>query len=131
MWIPKIGRLGLANNKFMKKLFPFFTAALFAPLAASAQGLQDARFNLQKFDSGLSYSLSGQVNIWLSGALYILGAAFLALAIYGGIVWLKSAGRENEIERAKKIIWTTVIGLIVLLASYAIAVFALRATGAG
>lgn len=113
----------------MKKSFFILMSAFFAPLAASAQGLQDSRTKLQRFDTGLGSDLPSQANIWLNGALYLLGAAFLALAIYGGLVWLKAAGRENEIERAKKILWTTVIGLIVLLASYAIATFAFKTLG--
>ena len=51
---------------------------------------------------------------------------FLLLSVYGGIVWIKAAGREEEVNRAKKIIVAAVIGLVVVFASYAITNFVMN-----
>lgn len=66
----------------------------------------------------------------LSGGFYLLGTIFLALMIYGGFVWGKAAGRDEEVTRARKIITTSLIGMIILLSSYGITSFVLRKAGA-
>lgn len=73
----------------------------------------------------LSSNLQGTTAIVVSAIFYVVGTIFLGLMIYGGVVWAKSAGREEEINRAKKIIFAAIIGLVVLMASYAITNFVL------
>lgn len=62
------------------------------------------------------------VNIlrWVLGLLGLVAVGFI---IYGGIVWMTSGGSEDKIERAKKIIVNAVIGLILVLLSWAIVFF--------
>ncbi len=59
------------------------------------------------------------INVFLS----FLGVFFLLLMIYGGFIWMMSRGNEQEIEKAKNIITNAIIGLIVVLAAYAITAF--------
>ncbi len=59
------------------------------------------------------------INVLLS----FLGVFFLILMIYGGFVWMMSKGNEQEVEKAKNIITNAIIGLIVVLAAYAITAF--------
>lgn len=56
-------------------------------------------------------------------ALTLLGSIFLVLIIYGGFVWLLARGRDEEVQRAQKIIETSVIGLLVIVVAYAISRF--------
>ncbi len=58
-------------------------------------------------------------------ALSFLGIFFLILTIYGGYTWMIARGNEQEIERASKIFQTAIIGLIVVIAAYAISWFML------
>lgn len=119
----------------MKIVGKVFLASLasFPPAVVLAQGLQNAGTKLGELsDKGvtLSSNLGTVTNSVISAAFYILGTVFLGLTIYGGLVWIKSAGRDQEVERAKKIITTSIVGLVILLSSYAITNFILqRASG--
>ncbi len=59
--------------------------------------------------------------------LSFLGIIFLILIIYGGFVWMTSGGNETKVLKAKKILTQAVIGLIIIVASYAITNFVLHA----
>lgn len=59
------------------------------------------------------------INVFLG----FLGVIAVALLIYGGYLYMTSQGQADKIEKAKKILLNTVIGLVVILLSYAIAVF--------
>jgi hypothetical protein len=43
--------------------------------------------------------------------------------LYGGFVWLTSAGSEDKIGQAKKIITAGIVGLVLIFVSFAIAQF--------
>ena len=66
--------------------------------------------------------------------LGFLGIVAIIVILYGGFVWLTSAGNEEKVGQAKKIITAGIIGLIIIFVSYAIATFVINqlisATGA-
>jgi hypothetical protein len=71
-------------------------------------------------------------------ALGLLGTIFLVLIIYAGFLWMTSGGDEEKVNRAKNLIKNGVIGLIIILCSYAITYFvvtrlmgAIRGEGGG
>ena len=49
-----------------------------------------------------------------------IGVTFLIIMIYAGYTWMMARGNEQEVEKAKNIIIYAVIGLVVILAGYAI-----------
>lgn len=55
--------------------------------------------------------------------LSVFGIIFMILIIYGGYKWMMASGREEELKKAKDTIRAAIIGLIIILASYAIAYF--------
>lgn len=59
---------------------------------------------------------AGIIN-WILGILAVIA---LILVIYGGFVWLFSRGNEEEIQKAKDILYGALFGLIIILASYGI-----------
>ncbi|MBI4090592.1 MAG: Ig-like domain-containing protein [Candidatus Komeilibacteria bacterium] len=61
--------------------------------------------------------------------LGFIGIIFLVLMLYGGFVWMTSGGDEKKISQAKKIIVSATVGLIITLASYAIASFIVNRIG--
>lgn len=65
------------------------------------------------------------VNIsrWILG---IVGSLSLVMFIYGGFVFLISAGSSDKIEKAKKIIIAAIVGLIIVFASWLIIRFVLQ-----
>lgn len=55
--------------------------------------------------------------------LSFLGIIFLCLIIYGGFLWMTSAGNEGKVIRAKQTLTQAVIGLIIILSAYSITYF--------
>ncbi|HCU48075.1 TPA: hypothetical protein DIC39_03425 [Patescibacteria group bacterium] len=55
--------------------------------------------------------------------LGFLGVVFIVLIIYAGFQWMTASGNEEKISQAKKMIGNAVIGLLIILASYAITFF--------
>ena len=66
--------------------------------------------------------------------LGFLGIIAIIIILYGGFVWLISAGNEEKVSQAKAIITAGIIGLIIIFVSYALATFVITqlitATGA-
>lgn len=56
-------------------------------------------------------------------ALGIVGTIFIILTIYAGFLWMTGGGNEDNISKAKKILIASVIGLAIVLSSYAITYF--------
>ncbi|TAN33489.1 hypothetical protein EPN28_01595 [Patescibacteria group bacterium] len=56
-------------------------------------------------------------------ALGLLGIVALVLLLYGGFAWMTAGGNDEKIATAKKIIFNALIGLVIILASYAITSF--------
>jgi len=63
------------------------------------------------------------ISLVINIVLSLLGIIFLILMIYGGFLWLTAAGEEKKIEKAKSLIISAVIGLIIVLLAYAISIF--------
>jgi TRAP-type C4-dicarboxylate transport system permease small subunit len=51
------------------------------------------------------------------------GVAFIIFLIWGGIEWLTAGGDKTRVETAQKMITNALIGLAILIGSYAIALF--------
>lgn len=62
----------------------------------------------------------------ISFVLGLVGVIFLILIIYGGIMWMTAAGKEETVTKAKNIISNSLIGLIVVMTAYAISFFILE-----
>lgn len=61
--------------------------------------------------------LAKLINIFLG----FLGIIFLILIIYGGFLWMTASGNEENVKKARSLLVAGVIGLIIVLSSYAIA----------
>ncbi len=60
------------------------------------------------------------VNLLLS----FLGVIVLILIIWGGFVWMTAAGNEEKVTKAQGILRAAIIGLLIVLASYGISLYA-------
>ena len=121
-------------QKIISALVLILVFILSSPFLCSAQGIKDAGSKLGEMQNQgvtLSSNLQGTANIIVRTIFYLVGTAFLILVIYGGIVWMKAAGRDAEVARAKRIVTTSVIGVIVLLLSYALTNFIMSRLGGG
>lgn len=61
--------------------------------------------------------------------LSLLGVIFIGLMIYGGLSWMMAEGNDQKVDRAKQIIMAAIIGLIVVLAAYALSYFLINYFG--
>jgi len=64
-------------------------------------------------------------------ALSFLGIILLGLIIYGGWLWMTSEGDPGKIEKAKAIFKNAAIGLVIILSSFGIVNFILKALWGG
>ena len=55
--------------------------------------------------------------------LSLLGVIFLVLMVYGGYLWMTAAGNEDKVTKAKNLMTAAIIGLIIVVGSYAISYF--------
>jgi hypothetical protein len=98
-----------------------------------AQGLKNALGNLQKtaqpagVEQGDIGTIVGSV---INAALTLVGVIFLVLMVYAGFLWMTARGEEDQINKAKKIIIGTMIGLIITVSAYAITIFVTGQLGA-
>lgn len=67
-------------------------------------------------------------------ALGFVGVILLVYLVYGGFLWMTSGGSDEGVKKAQTMIKNAIIGLVIVVAAYAISNFVLteliRATGA-
>lgn len=92
-----------------------------------AQGIPfDPGENIQKatnLPKGNLKDTTVRIVQWALGFLGLIAAIFM---IYGGIMWMTSAGNEERVKKAKSLLTSAVIGLIIILLSWAIVTFVVR-----
>ncbi len=55
--------------------------------------------------------------------LSFVGVLFFVLMIYAGVLWMVSQGNEQQISKAKTLLRDAIIGIIIVLAAYALTSF--------
>ncbi|PIR76537.1 MAG: hypothetical protein COU32_01585 [Candidatus Magasanikbacteria bacterium CG10_big_fil_rev_8_21_14_0_10_42_10] len=56
-------------------------------------------------------------------ALSFVGIIFLSLMVYAGFLWMTARGETDQVDKAKKIIIQSMIGLIITVGAYSITAF--------
>ena len=108
--------------KFFKKLF---CIVLLLPSVALAQsngydgGLSAAAGDTNLFQGNLVGVIKGGINAILG----LLGVIFLILMLRGGFLWMTSVGNADKVTEAKQTIINAAIGVVIVIASYAIVRF--------
>ncbi len=120
--------------KSFKKIFLicctiFALASLFTPLFSQAAP-SDA---LEKLKSvgGEAYGVGAEeprslpeiIGGIIQTALSILGIVAALLIIYAGYVWMTARGKEERVTKAKETLEAAIIGLVIIIAAYAITYF--------
>lgn len=123
----------------MKKIIAMSLVLIIAPLlflkVASAQLLTNTLEpnGLDSITTTVATQANfGQVSIEVLVAkiiqivLGLLAIIFLVLTILAGFRWMTAAGNEEEVKKAQATIKATIIGLVIILAAYAITYFIFR-----
>lgn len=63
----------------------------------------------------------------ISVILSILGVLMLIFMLYAGFLWMTAGGDSKQVDKAKETMVRTVIGLIIIVGSYAISTFVIDA----
>ena len=74
-------------------------------------------------EAGIMISLPGAIGKVVGVVLSLVGVVFLILMIYAGFTWILARGNEQDVTKAKDLIIAAVIGLIIVLAAYAITAY--------
>jgi uncharacterized membrane protein YidH (DUF202 family) len=99
---------------------------LLAPMAASAQA-DNAHIGINGLssvnlgDGDLKEVIAEIINVILG----FLGVIAVLIILLGGFKWMTSQGSSDKVDEAKKLIGAGIVGLIIILAAYAIARFVL------
>lgn len=65
----------------------------------------------------------------ISAFLGVLGVVLLIIIIYAGFLWMTAGGNTEQVDKAKQWMMNAVVGLAIVLASYAITAFIINALG--
>jgi Na+/proline symporter len=57
----------------------------------------------------------------------LVGIIFLALTIYAGVHWMTAQGNSSQVEKAKDTLIKAIVGLVIIMAAYAITFFVINA----
>lgn len=71
-------------------------------------------------------TLGGVVAYMIEGFLALLGVIFIILIIIAGYDWMTAGGEEEKVNKAKKMIRRAIIGLLIIIAAYAITAFVFK-----
>jgi hypothetical protein len=67
--------------------------------------------------------LSTQVGLIIGVILSFVGVVFLILMIFAGLTWMTASGNQEKVTKAKDLMINAVIGLVIVVAAYAITAF--------
>jgi len=115
----------------MRKLFAAFGAfvllgmpsMVFAltTIDASTTGLSTTGSNAfgATLTSGQNASISYFVGSKIIQPIFgLVGLAFFCLAVYAGVLWMTAMGEPKKVDKAKDILVSATVGLVIIVASY-------------
>lgn len=118
------------NKKIILITLFALTIFLLSPTSVAAQGGElDITGKLTNvgtsagFSAATETSLATTIGTIIKAFLSLLGVIFMSYIIYAGYLWMTAQGNEEQINKAKAIIRASIIGIIIILAAYAITAF--------
>ena len=82
--------------------------------------------NIGLGDRPLKESINSIIQILLG----FLGILAVIIILWGGFMWMTAAGDESKVDKAKKLIISGIVGIVIILAAYIIANFVIGTIGA-
>lgn len=117
------------KNVFKKIVAGAVTAVSLLPamaFAATPKGLTEANKAIEEIGAKtgstgvpLTTLIANLINVVLS----VMGIVFVVLIVYAGILYMQAGTDPKKADTAKKIIVNAVIGLVIVVAAYAISSF--------
>ena len=104
----------------------------------SADIPKSGKLNLipKKFGEEAGYNTGGEsltitVGNLIKSFMGLLGILVVVIVVYAGFLWMTASGNEEKVGMAKRMITQATIGLILILLSYSIADFVIKAAVEG
>lgn len=120
----------------VKKIL-FFLIIFFITLAPLIVQGADDKYGVYKtaHEAGLDTTGPEQLPVLigkvLGTGLSLVGVLFFALMLYGGLTWMLARGNTEQETKALNTITAAIIGIVIVLASYAITNFVFTSIGTG
>lgn len=99
---------------------------LLLPVVTYAQ-LSEAQSQLgevgKKVGAGQEQNLPALIGKLINVFLSVLGIVFVVMVVYAGYLWMTDAGEGAKVKKAKGLLGTAIIGIIITIAAYAISNF--------
>ena len=127
------------NKKILLKFFIIlllvFNVLSVTPVLAEINGTTGVQESLNKLgkvggDTGLDKSGGGDLPTIVGGivgaVLGVLGAVLLLMIVYAGFLWMTAQGKDDQIKKAKQMIFNAIIGIIIVASAWAITSFVLN-----
>ena len=105
----------------------FSQVLIFAPQVSAKPDLWGGDGNKDKVKEELGYTEQTEDDPRIVAASIIkvlmtfLGIISVGIVLWGGYKWMTAAGNEDQVSESKKIITSGIIGLLIILAAWAIA----------
>lgn len=100
-----------------------------ANVGAQNTGVSGQDFT-QQFTDAAGIQSDAELPTIIGNIVYIilsfLGIVAVLIILLGGFKWMTAAGDDSKVEKAKKLIYSGIIGLVIIFAAFAIAVFVLN-----
>lgn len=115
--------------RFLEKslLISWIIIVLFFPSVAFAKKqITDAGSILTRVAEGTGVEqrdISSIVGTVIQAALLLTGIIFLVLMVYGGFLWMTARGNDDQVTKARNVIISAIIGIVVVVSAYAITTF--------
>lgn len=125
----------IKNKKIKKLLFVFSLFFFFNSFSVNAydfsqnSGLNEAAEKTghsgSKIFSGSDAGTSIETSVGeiIQAVISLIGVLFLVLLVYGGFLWMTARGNDQQVEKAKKIMTESIIGVFIVVSAYAISIF--------
>ena len=100
-------------------------SALAAPVAALAQSTIDRPSGVPDQFKTFERTIESAFNI----VIVVAGVVFVILFLVGGISYLTAAGNEDSTKKARQLMLDAVIGLVIVVTSWAVGTYVLSLLG--
>lgn len=119
----------MLSHQIKKIILSIFTIVTFGLLVTTTHAINLGIDDVNKAGKEAGYaqatetSFAENVGRAITILFSILGVLFTILIVYAGYLWMTARGNEENVTKAKGIISTSIIGLIILLMAYSITSF--------
>lgn len=115
----------------MKKFAIAFASFLMVASAIAAPAIVSAQTDVFGLQYGEATGLGNQdpretaANI-IKAALGVLGIVSVVIVLWGGVLWMTAGGSDEKVGSAKKILFSGIIGLVIILSAFALTNFVIN-----